>query len=505
MIKPTETFSGINCTVCTTYDCTLRCKYCYEVCKRKSEIPLETAYKFIDRILEDPDPIGAKGTKDEWITHTGLVLDFIGGDSFMYPETMDKVLSYFQYKATIMNHPYAKNWRASISSNGTLFMNPKVQALIEKWGENLSIGVSIDGCPAIHDAYRIYRDKDKNGNEVGTMETIMKWWMWLKERQPDATNHTKSTCSKASIPYLYESLVFMHDVLGITYVNQNFIMEDTGCEEPDYVLLDEMYRKCTDYLFEHRHEMYWSMYDKQGLNKRSDNLTDFLHSIKSGWCGSGAMPTVGMDGHIYPCFRWLGHTQVDGESQSNEMCVGNVDDGFINKENFRRVKEASREKISSAYCLQCEYEGACAYCIGGCYAENHDFIRTEHICEIAKIRAKHARRYWDMVEEAEHTHYDYFNEVPGEKYERIDDVDVSFKKGHERYGSDGKLKPGIEPTPEEIKFQKDLEFYFNKAKEDTDVKKVAMEQNDVVMNTLKTKARNSHTEEELKYQVHGND
>lgn len=449
MLKPTENFNGMSCTICSTFDCNLRCKYCYELNKRSVRIDEKTMYKFIDRILEDPDPIGAKGTEDEWITQTGVILDFIGGDSFMQVDLMDKALAYFQYKANMLNHPYAKNWRASISTNGTLFADPRVQQLIYKYSDNLSIGVSIDGCPEIHDANRIFTVKGKNGEELGTMSTIMKWWPWLSERCPDATNHTKSTCSKNSIQWLYKSLVFMHEPypkgLGIPYINQNFIMEDTGCEEEDYVLLDEMYRKCTKYLWDHRHEMYWSMFDRQGLNKRSDNLLDFKESIKKGWCGSGAMPSVGMNGKIYPCFRWLPHTMEAMTDDADTMCVGNVTDGFTHKENFRRVKEATREQISSPYCMECEFEGACAYCIGGCYSEFHKFKRTEHICYIAKLRSKWARRYWDMVEEVEHTNDDYFsdnvNQIIRENIKSGGIVDQHTLNTKFKYGDDGLLLP----------------------------------------------------------------
>ena len=418
---------------------------CYELGKHASRINIETVYKFIDLILTDPDPICAEGTSDNWITNSGIIIDFIGGDAFMYPDIMDKALSYFQYKAVMMHHPYATSWRASISSNGTLFGDPEVQRLIEKWGDNLSIGISIDGCKEIHDAYRIFRDKEidpETGEEkeVGTMDTIMKWWPWIGERQPDAVNHTKSTCSKASIPWLRKSLQFMHEDLKMTYINQNFIMEDTGCEEDDYVLLDEMYRECAQYLFDHRHEMYWSMYDKSGIIRRSDNLTDHKEAIKKGWCGSGAMPTVGMGGKIYPCFRWLPHTQEDQEQQADEMCVGDVWNGFNKKENFRKVKENTREKISSHYCLECECEAACAYCIGGCYSEFHAFKRTEHICDITKLRSKWARRYWDMVEEAEHNHMDYFKDPKRDKYERRTINSNKVYRNLYRYDTNGNLK-----------------------------------------------------------------
>lgn len=462
MIAPSETFQGMNCTVCTTYDCNLRCSYCYEICKHKSEITIDKVYKFIDRLVEDPDPIGAEGTSDAWISKTGLVIDFIGGDSFMQPEIIDKALSYLQYKLVMADHPWKNNWRASISSNGTLFANPEVQRVIEKWNQNLSIGISVDGCPAIHDKYRIFRDKNEKGEVVGTLETIMDWWGWIKERQPNACDHTKATCSKETIPYLYESLQFFHEILGMSYVSQNFIMEDTGCKEHDYVLLDEEFRKCSNYLYKHRKDLYWSMFDKQGLNKRSDNYEDFKSGIKKGWCGSGAMPSVGMSGKIYPCFRWLPHTQEDYESQADTMIVGDVESGFTHKENFRRVKEATREKISSQYCMECEYEGTCAYCIGGCYAENHDFIRTEHICEISKLRAKHARRYWDRVEESEHEHYDYFQTDGSLHFERIEDLTFTKYNSTMRYGSDGKLKPGIEMTEQEKRLKDYIEEYYYK-------------------------------------------
>jgi hypothetical protein len=182
------------------------------------------------------------------------------------------------------------------------------------------------------------------------------------------------------------------------------------------------------------------MYDKSGIIRRSDNLTDHKEAIKKGWCGSGAMPTVGMGGKIYPCFRWLPHTQEDQDKQADEMCVGNVCDGFNKKENFRKVKENTLEKISSHYCLECECEAACAYCIGGCYSEFHAFKRTEHICDIAKLRSKWARRYWDMVEEAEHNHMDYFKDPKRDNYERRSINSNKVYRNLYRYDTNGNLK-----------------------------------------------------------------
>jgi uncharacterized protein len=373
---------------------------CYELNKKPKVLSLDYAKKFIDLILTDPDPVGVTGTKDEWMIKRGLVLDFIGGDSFMHVDLMDQILNYFVYKINTFTprHKWANNWRVSISSNGTLFGNPKCQEFIKKWKNVLSLGISIDGCPEIHDKNRIFAARGPHGEEVGSMATIQKWWPWLKSINPGICETTKATCSRSSIPYLYESLKFMHEELGLIYINQNFIMEDTGCTEEDYELLRKEIKKCSEYVFDHRHEMHWSMIDEHFLKRLSDEDTD----LDTGWCGSGAMPALSIDGKIYPCFRWLPHTQEDTE-KSEAYCVGDVWNGFNRKENFGKVREATRAKISPPECLQCKYEATCSYCIAGCYSEFKCFKRTTYICEITKILAEAAEEYWRRIDKIDGT------------------------------------------------------------------------------------------------------
>jgi uncharacterized protein len=309
---------------------------CYELNKKPRVLSLDYAKKFIDVVLTDPDPIGCLGTKDEWMLNRGLILDFIGGDSFMHVDLMDDILNYFVYKVNTIspNHKWANNWRISISSNGTLFANKECQDFIHKWKNVLSLGVSIDGCPAIHDMNRIFALKGPNGKEIGSMATIRKWWPWLRKINPAIVQVTKATCSKSSIPYLFESLQFMHEELGITYINQNFIMEPTGCTEEDYIELEKQLVKCREYVFKHRHEMHWSMMDEHFLKRLSDKNV----SLDANWCGSGAMPALSISGKIYPCFRWLPHTQED-ESRAESYCVGDVWNGFNNKRVSERYEK----------------------------------------------------------------------------------------------------------------------------------------------------------------------
>lgn len=168
-------------------------------------------------------------------------------------------------------------------------------------------------------------------------------------------------------------------------------MEDTGCTEQDYKMLREQMQKCIDYVYDHRNELFWSMIDKPFLCDKN-NEEDFK---TRGRCGSGCMSALSIDGKIYPCFRWLPHTQ----NSADVMCVGDVENGFNHAENFKKVREGSiRENCTKdEECRNCEFEPACAYCIGGCFAEFGNFTRTKHICEITKIQVEYARKYWSRL------------------------------------------------------------------------------------------------------------
>lgn len=400
MIRNIPDHFGLNCTINTTEDCNLRCKYCYETCKRPKSIDFDKCKKFIDLVLQEGN--FCKIREDSSIkesVYRGRVFDFIGGDALIDPELLDKIMTYINTKWAMLEHKPPYGWRASLSSNGTLFYRKDVRDFCEKWKDNLHVGVSIDGCPEIHDMNRIYPDGS------GSMKTILEWWPWFKKTFPTSALTTKATCAKSSIPYLYESLKWMHEELGLKYINQNFIMEDMHLEQSDINELDHQLSLCCDYVLDHCDDLYWAIFDRTNFSKNDPRLfvtqdTDFFNS---GACGSGCMPALGIDGKIYPCFRWLPHTQ---NGNIGVMCVGDVDNGFITADNFRCVADgAIRANCTKEQkCRDCEFEHCCHYCIGGCYAEYGDFIRTTHICEVTKLTSKWTTIYWDRYEQKQHAH-----------------------------------------------------------------------------------------------------
>jgi uncharacterized protein len=356
--------------------------------KKPGDLPFEYAQKFIDLILTDPDPINARGTDSEWILKQGLILDFIGGDALMVPGLLDKILQYYQYKAIITGHKWAYRWRASISTNGTLFEDPKVRDFMLKYKGNLSIGVSVDGCPEIHDKNRIHKDGR------GTMKDIQKWWDWYMEWHGADTASTKATCNKDTIPYLFKSIKFLHEEMGLKHININFIFEDMHLTEVDLDQLDAEMEKSIEYILEHRKDLHVSMFDK------GFGIGEALKDPEKGWCGSGSMPCLSINGKIYPCFRFSPNTM---HSRKLDFYVGDVWNGLDHKERFEIVRQQTRKKISPEKCLNCEVESACAWCIGGAFAERGEFYRQTNICEVHKLQSKWSRRYWEEYDRLEGT------------------------------------------------------------------------------------------------------
>jgi len=390
MKKPPKQFEGLNITFQVTEDCNLDCSYCYELHKKPGILPLEYARKFIEMLVDEPNIVGYD-EKDPMLiqARNGAVLDFIGGDALMVPKLCDDILKYFQFYTGIQKHKWFNNWRANISTNGTLFGNSQVQDFMYKYQKTLSVGVSIDGCPELHDKNRVF----KNGK--GSFDTIMKYWDWYKEwaKGANIALSTKATLSRESIPYMYDSIKFLHEEMNIVDINMNFIFEDMSMAERDYALLDEQLEQIVGYILEHRNDLYFSMLSE---------IFGIGHPLKQeqldkGWCGSGAMPCLGISGKIYPCFRF---TPINMQDPSLDFYVGDIFNGWTHKERFNIIRDQTRRKISCDECLSCPIESKCSWCIASAYAEEGNFYRQTNLCEINKITHKWAVEYWRRYNES---------------------------------------------------------------------------------------------------------
>ncbi len=142
------------------------------------------------------------------------------------------------------------------------------------------------------------------------------------------------------------------------------------------------------------------VFDRMLEDSRVGSLVDLRKDrallLEGSFSGGGVMPALGVDGRIYPCFRFLPHTQEQG----SPLVCGDVERGLWNKRAFSDVCKAAYRCncTSKRECRECECESACAYCIAGCYSEYGEFRRQTHICQITQIQVEFARKYWAKID-----------------------------------------------------------------------------------------------------------
>jgi uncharacterized protein len=298
----------------------------------------------------------------------------------MRPQLCDDIISYFIFESMVRNHKWSTQWRISISTNGTLFDNPGVREFLLKYHKTLALGVSVDGCPTIH-----------NANRSNSMGTILKNWDWYSW-YAGTYKTTKSTLNRESIPYLFESLKFLHEELDLHYISQNFIFEPLKETAEDLAEFDRQMEMCVSYVLEHHHDLYWSMIDKHF------NAYGCMVHPDDSWCGSGAMPALSTNGKIYGCFRFLPHTSMGTD---RDYHIGDVWNGLDHKERFAEIRNQTRRKISPTKCFSCSSESSCAWCVAGAYMETGKFYRQTNICSVQQIQTKWTRIYHERLKSLE--------------------------------------------------------------------------------------------------------
>lgn len=93
------------------------------------------AKKAVDYILSNRD----------YLINDSVVWDFIGGEPLLEIDLIDSICDYIKEQMYIKQHPWFNAYRFSISTNGLMYNDRRVQKFIEKNHTHLSIGITIDG------------------------------------------------------------------------------------------------------------------------------------------------------------------------------------------------------------------------------------------------------------------------------------------------------------------------------------------------------------------------
>lgn len=380
--KETNKIQTANVTFQVTDACNLRCTYCYQINKGAHSMPFEVAQKFIEMLLANDE-----NTQQYIDTKAcdAIVIEFIGGEPFLEVDLIDQIMEYFIKRMIETDHPWQYNWRMSISSNGVLYFDPKVQAFLKKWMKHLSFNISIDGNKQLHDACRVF--PDGSGSYDKAMAGVRHYIDEL-----GGVMGSKMTLAPANVAYTFDAVKGLIDQ-GYTEINLNCVFEK-GWEEKDATILYHQLIELSNYLFENNleDEIYISMFEEYLGHPKDINDTQ-------NWCGgNGAMISIDWKGDIYPCIRYM---ESSLGNNIEPIIIGNVNDGIMTNAKCRNcimtLKRVNRINQSTEECINCPIAEGCAWCQAYNYQDSGDFHhRATYICIMHKARVLANSYFWNL-------------------------------------------------------------------------------------------------------------
>jgi uncharacterized protein len=375
-----------NISIITSRDCTLRCTYCY------LHKHADNFYE-MDKILEGTDKLLNYSHSNQRTnsSENGVILEFYPEPWVNIPRTNKLILETLK-----LLHKYPKfhdSYMVSLGTNGLLLDQeiPILKKLNEKG--RLSIAVTVDGIEEQHDLYRV------TPNGKGSWKKIVE----NVRRYKDEYNimGTKVTIGPDTIKYIYDSVLYLWNDLGLDSVNINVVFENLWGNEDEKAKhvekFNEQLSKLYDYITENRlweKNKYVSFLGDRHIPMEEEivggSLTQHLVNPEtfknSPYCGAAVMRSVDTDGQIYPCFR-LSPYSLNQESPYN------IDKNKFIEGPMRGLHAINGYDCSYYECLDCPILSTCHMCFGGSYEEESSvYHRTMHHCEFHKLEYKWASK-----------------------------------------------------------------------------------------------------------------
>ena len=347
------------------HDCNLRCKYCFAGTGAfggsRTLMDFETGKKGIDFVLE------SSGHRSH------CEVDFFGGEPLLNFKVVKDLVTYGRKAAADQN----KTIKFTLTTNGVL-LDEKVQAYLEQ--EEISVVLSLDGRPEVHDRMRPY--SDGRGSYAKVTPLIKQF----AAKRPASSSFALGNYYYVRGTYTHFNCDFDRDVLHMADLGINQISVEpvvAGPEDP-YAFQEGDLDKILE------------AYDRLGeellVRRAQDKSFNFFHFnvaldqspclIKrlSG-CGAGhEYVAISPEGDIYPCHQFVGQV---------EYKMGSLYDENPHQLKAELVQDfRSANVYAKSSCRECWARFACS---GGCHAANVSFTGklTEVYtlgCELQKKR-----------------------------------------------------------------------------------------------------------------------
>lgn len=328
------------------HDCNLRCNYCFAGTGafggHRGLMDFETGRKAIDFVLE------ASAHRKH------CEVDFFGGEPLLNFQVVKDLVQYGKEAAQAKG----KTIKFTLTTNAVL-MTQEIQDFLEQ--EDISVVLSIDGRPEVHDRMRPY------ANGKGSYAQVAPRLQQFAEKRPESSPYAVGTYYYARGTYTHYNLDFDQDVTHLL---------DLGMKQ---ISLEPVVAQPTDpYAFQEGDvPEILKTYDRLGeellarRNKGEDfSFFHFNVALDQGPClpkrlsGCGAgheYVAISPEGDLYPCHQFVGQEEFKMGSLGEEKPSLNLE--IVNQ--FR-----SAHIYSKPTCRQCWARFSCS---GGCHSANHAF------------------------------------------------------------------------------------------------------------------------------------
>lgn len=339
------------------HDCNLKCKYCFAAQGNfkgeRTLMDLETGKKSLEFLAKNSG------------NRRNLEVDFFGGEPLMNFEVVKELVYYGRELEKIYN----KNFRFTITTNGVLLTDDKIDFINEHMD---NVVLSLDGRKEINDFIR------PTLNEKGSFDIIVPKFKKLIDSRGEKDYYIRGTFTKFNKDFRKDLKEFYD--LGFKKVSIEPVVTDP--DEP-YALTEE---DLEEILKEYEE------FSKEYIDiRKEDKEFLFFHymiDLSQGpcvvkrlvGCGAGSeYIAVTPEGDIYPCHQFVGE---------KEFLLGTLDEGITNlelRDNFKCANVLNKTECESCF--------AKYYCSGGCHANayfnNGDFLKPYEIgCEMERKRVE---------------------------------------------------------------------------------------------------------------------
>lgn len=328
------------------HDCNLRCNYCFAGTGafggHRGLMDFETGKRAIDFVLE------ASAHRKH------CEVDFFGGEPLLNFQVVKDLVQYGKEAAQAKG----KTIKFTLTTNAVL-MTREIQDFLEK--EDISVVLSIDGRPEVHDRMRPY------ANGKGSYDQVAPRLQQFAERRPESSPYAVGTYYYARGTYTHYNLDFDQDVthlldLGMKQISLEPVVaqpnDPYAFQEGDVPEILKTYDRLGEELLARR-------------NKGEDfSFFHFNVALDQGPClpkrlsGCGAgheYVAISPEGDLYPCHQFVGQEEFKMGSLGEEKPSLNLE--IVDK--FR-----SAHIYSKPTCQQCWARFSCS---GGCHSANHAF------------------------------------------------------------------------------------------------------------------------------------